>query len=601
MFNAFGIGKNQVRKLNVGIPGNNKSENDQIKEPNDRRTISEDKLKITKTVIEDLKDLPEAIRMFGSEKKEAQFTEKYKGSMGALIHEDNSATIIVTEDGEKLSNVIRGFQELINTIFARLNTSLIVNVTVLAGAYEHYSNKTIKEPVKYQMQSQIKSFTLNMINQAIEMNASDIHIEIRQGEKKSAAIRFRIDGDMELIKEYKDSEITLPCSIASFLFQGDYADDSSRSNAQASDRVEQHASIRIPELKNVAIRYQTFLDKEGYDIILRILTFDGKSQGLLDLQTMGFEPDQIEMMIKAVSSNYGASFLGGSTGSGKTTTMAGVMNADQKKLSRKRLTIEDPVEIDLSAVTQCSIQRSANDTSSEPFIKALKAALRSDPDLVMIGEIRERATANLMIDMAIAGHNIWGTLHINRMFDALYRLTADSIGIPASVIGSGNLLNLLNAQTLVKTLCPKCKIPLADGLKKELIDKRQVMELKQFNLDTNDLFLANKNSDNNKNDCDNCKGKGELGRTVCAEMVLVTDEMKEFIAKGEFEKAEQTYRKSRTTDFGEDGMMGKTFLDHAMLKAQRGIVSALTIHELSGDRLTGEYQARKYRGYINND
>lgn len=551
-------------------------------------------------IVDQFSKLPDAVKMYGARKKDGGLlSDDQKHLVGALIHEDGKATLLLTREAQRTAHTRAAFIEAIGGL-GKIRAELVVAPSVLASAYAHYGDDVVADIAQTQKSanSNAKSFAFDFINRAMEVGASDIHLEIRTAVNETAAtLKFRVDGDMEVQQVYTlPAEVELANQASALLFQGNFTDDRSRSNTQKSSVVQQHALVRIHELRNIALRYQTVIDKDGYDLVLRLLTYDGKAQSLSTLEDMGLEPDQIAMLVHAVSRPYGASFLGGSTGSGKTTLMAALMAADPYKHVRKRYTAEDPVEIDMPDVTQVSIPRSSSDTSDGPFTEVLKGFLRGDPDLAMVGEIRERATASVMMQLALTGHNIWATLHINRMFDALIRLTDPAIGVELTVLGSDTVLNLLSSQTLVKRLC-SCAIPVNDAVKRGLVDVSLVETVKQFSVSTEGMRVANVNTAHNRNQCPHCAGKGERGRALVIEMALIDAEMKDLIREKKFDQVEKVYRKRRTTGLDQPGMAGKTMLDHAMLRAARG---EICINRLTGMgvELPAELMARKYKGFL---
>lgn len=551
-------------------------------------------------IVDQFSKLPDAVKMYGARKKDGGLlSDDQKHLVGALIHEDGKATLLITREAQRTAHTRTAFIEAIGGL-GKIRAELVVAPSVLASAYAHYGDDAIADVAQTQKSanSNAKSFAFDFINRAMEVGASDIHLEIRTAVNETAAtLKFRVDGDMEVQQVYTlPAEVELANQAAALLFQGNFTDDRSRSNTQKSSVVQQHALVRIHELRNIALRYQTVIDKDGYDLVLRVLTYDGKAQSLSTLEDMGLEPDQIAMLVHAVSRPYGASFLGGSTGSGKTTLMAALMAADPFKHVRKRYTAEDPVEIDMPDVTQVSIPRSSSDTSDGPFTEVLKGFLRGDPDLAMVGEIRERATASVMMQLALTGHNIWATLHINRMFDALIRLTDPAIGVELTVLGSDTVLNLLSSQTLVKRLC-SCAIPVSDAMKRGLVDASLVETVKQFGVSTEGMRAANVSTAHNRNQCPHCAGKGERGRALIIEMALIDAEMKDLIREKKFDQVERVYRKRRTTGLDQPGMAGKTMLDHAMLRAARGEICVNRLTGM-GVELPAELAARKYKGFL---
>lgn len=525
-------------------------------------------------------------------------TDQQREVFGALDHGDGYVTILVTAAGNNQVAALRGFRTQLETRW-RIRTKVTVSISVLNSLARHEPLAGAATGKRVESGSP-QQLALEIFNEAIECDASDIHIEIRDSSSECAArVRFRVDGDLSTVRSVEDrSGVALYSKAVNAMFQSNWTDDKSRSNSQGSTDVYQSARLEVKDVRNLALRYQTLKDKDGHDCILRLLTYDDKKTSLISLEQMGFEPDQVGMLVSAVEADYGISLLGGSTGSGKTTTLAGIMAADRNGSLRKRVSCEDPVEIDMPDVTQAPVQRSGNDSSTKPFLEVLKAVLRGDPDVVIIGEVRERATAEVMIDMALTGHNAFATIHINSMFEAFTRLTNETIGVAKDVLGSSNLLNLVDSQTLVPKLCPHCKVPFADTAAKGLVGDEFVRSLDTLGVDPNGMFFENNGGYFGINGCEHCGGRGRKGRTVCAEMMLVDDDTKLAITKGDFRECEEIYRKSRRTLLTESGMQGKTILDHVILRAFRGEVSAHYINKVGTQGLEREVARRRARGWL---
>ncbi len=281
--------------------------------------------------------------------------------------------------------------------------------------------------------SQAVDLVNNIILQAVNEGSSDIHIEPAG---KNVRIRFRVDG---LLRVAKEIPIDLHPSIVSRLKIISQLDIGER-------RKPQDGRFEIPiGGKSYDVRVSTLPLNDGEKIVMRLLD---KSKIKIDLQDLGFEPQHLQTFDAHLHSPHEIILVTGPTGSGKTTTLYGALNRINS-VEKNIITVEDPVEYELLGVNQVQVNPKANLT----FASALRSILRQDPDVVMIGEIRDVETAEIAIQAALTGHLVLSTLHTNDSTGAITRLI--EMGIAPFLISSA--LGLVLAQRLLRLLCPHCK------------------------------------------------------------------------------------------------------------------------------------------------
>lgn len=273
----------------------------------------------------------------------------------------------------------------------------------------------------------------DMILEAVRSAASDIHIEPQANDVR---IRFRVDG---LLREAMDFPLEMLPSLVSRIKILSSLDIGER-------RKPQDGRFEIPVSgRNFDVRVSTLPVNNGEKVVLRLLD---KSKVKVDLKKLGFEPDQQEKFEKSLLMPHDIILVTGPTGSGKTTTLYGALNFINS-VEKNIVTVEDPLEYELRGVNQVQVNPKANLT----FASALRSILRQDPDVVMIGEIRDVETAEIAVQAALTGHLVLSTLHTNDACGAVARLI--DMDIPPFLIASS--LNMVLGQRLVRVLCSHCK------------------------------------------------------------------------------------------------------------------------------------------------
>lgn len=327
-----------------------------------------------------------------------------------------------------------------------------------------------------------------MMSRAIEKRASDIHIE-QHNEKKLA--RFRIDGAMydQPCKIPKDSFINL-LNYIKILSNLDIT----------KHRIPQDGQfLYLYNNNEIPIRVSTFPTQYGEKIVLRLLYRNNKLEKLEDL---GMDEDLLDLFKKAIHQLNGLVLVTGPTGSGKTTTLYAALeylNFPEKNIC----TLEDPIEIRLSGIVQSQIDEKSGFT----FASGLRSLLRQDPDIIMVGEIRDDETAQIAANAALTGHLVLATLHTITSAGAIYR--AREMGVKPEILSQS--LNCIVNQRLLKKLCQYCKI-----------QSNKEYKIPSENIKINSFISKG---------CEKCQGTGVSGRIGIYEILYATEELKEELKK----------------------------------------------------------------------
>ncbi len=379
----------------------------------------------------------------------------------------------------------------------------------------------------------VVKFIQKMLLDAINDGASDIHFEPYE---KSYRIRFRVDGSL---REIAAPPLAIKEKIASRIKV------ISRLNI-AEKRVPQDGRMRLVLSKSRAIdfRVSTLPTMYGEKIVLRILD---PSSATLGIDALGYEPEQKAVLLDAISRPYGMVLVTGPTGSGKTVSLYTCLNILNKP-GINISTAEDPAEIPLPGINQVNI----DDRQGLTFPVALKAFLRQDPDIIMVGEIRDLETAEIAIKAAQTGHMVLSTLHTNDAPSTLTRLM--NMGIPTFNIASSILL--ITAQRLVRRLCT-CKKPV------------EVPTETLLNAGFTEADLSGNWTLYGPGECDRCKGSGYKGRVGVYQVMPVTEDSQRMIMSNAtaLDIAEQA-RREGVNDLRRSGLLkvkqGLTSLDEIL-------------------------------------
>ncbi|HYX92942.1 MAG TPA: type II secretion system ATPase GspE [Myxococcaceae bacterium] len=338
----------------------------------------------------------------------------------------------------------------------------------------------------------------SLLFRAAKERASDIHIEPMERE---LVVRFRVDGVLQEIikppKRYQNSIV----SRVKIMSQLNIAEK----------RLPQDGRIRIKLAgRDIDIRVSTIPTSHGERIVMRLLD---KSATLLDLAEIGMGPETLSHMEQVIRRSHGIILVTGPTGSGKTTTLYGALSRINTP-DVNILTVEDPVEYQLKGIGQMAI----NPKIGLTFASGLRSFLRQDPDVIMVGEIRDRETAEIAIQASQTGHLVFSTVHTNDSAGAVIRLV--EMGIEPFLVASS--LTAILAQRLVRRVCPDCRVPYepTDAELAEIgLSKRGLHE----KYGTRTIYKAA--------GCNACNRNGYRGRTGIYEFLLVDDEIRQLVLK----------------------------------------------------------------------
>ncbi|AMP05371.1 type II secretion system (T2SS), E, N-terminal domain protein [Collimonas pratensis] len=335
---------------------------------------------------------------------------------------------------------------------------------------------------------------------ALKAAASDIHLE---STTSGLTIKYRIDGVLDHARSIGGRE--LAGQVISRLKVLAELDISER-------RTPQDGSFRVESSgRDIDLRVSIMPSIHGEDAVIRILDKRAmiESYGSLSLEALGFDEQSLRTLRRLADEPYGMLLVTGPTGSGKTTTLYGALT-EVNNGRDKIITIEDPVEYQLPGILQIPV----NDKKGLTFARGLRSILRHDPDKIMVGEIRDRETAEIAVQSALTGHLVLTTVHANNVFDVFGRFTHMGIDPYAFV----SALNGIWAQRLVRNNCPHCAVDVAP-------DVEQLERLGMSTIDVSGFRLRAGTG------CGDCRGTGYKGRTAIAEILSLNDEIRELIVE----------------------------------------------------------------------
>ena len=354
-----------------------------------------------------------------------------------------------------------------------------------------------------------------LLSEGIRENASDIHIETFERELQ---VRFRVDGVMREVVKPKRALAPLLVSRIKVMARLDIAEK----------RVPQDGRIALRiGGREIDIRVSTMPTGDGERVVLRLLD---KQAGRLELKNLGMDVDSLLLLQKVVARPHGIFLVTGPTGSGKTTTLYASM-AELDTDTINILTVEDPIEYSLQGIGQTQVNTRADMT----FARGLRAILRQDPDVVMVGEIRDLETAEIAVQASLTGHLVMSTLHTNTAVGAITRLV--DMGIEPFLLAT-SVVGVL-AQRLVRVLCPDCK-------EKHEPDDVERNFLEEYG-DIQQVFRSV--------GCDSCMHTGYRGRTGIYELLVVDDTMRELIHDKKSERDLNEYAHQQFRSIHKDGWL----------------------------------------------
>jgi len=478
--------------------------------------------------------------------------------VGIIDPEDNNALealkFVAGRMGLDIEQYLIGYKDFANVVKNYRTLTGEVG-QALESLAEELGKKEVKEgPVKTKLEglsaeAPITRIVAVMVRHAVETRASDIHVEPFEDRVR---VRFRIDGVLA-------TSLTLPKNLHSAIVTrvkilSDLKIDETR---LAQDG---RFATKMEERK-IDFRVSTFPTKNGEKVVMRILD---PLAGVVTLNDLGLEGRSLDILQKGMVQPFGSILITGPTGSGKSTTLAAmlrVMNTEDINI----VTLEDPIEYFVDGVNQSQVHEEIGYT----FANGLRHILRQDPDVIMVGEIRDRETAGLATQAALTGHIVLSTLHTNDSMGVVPRLI--DMGVEKYLIPP--TLNVAAAQRLLRRLCPDCKLKAKANSGEETIINNALNDMSEEykkGLYSDKGYAIYK--PNAENPCKTCGGKAYKGRIGIFEMVEMTDEFEKIIlgALSEAAMREEARRQGMITMF-QDGI----------LKVLKGVVSLEELLEIA--------------------
>ncbi len=363
---------------------------------------------------------------------------------------------------------------------------------------ERASDETGIEDIERQSEDPTVTKLVNqIILEAYQKRATDIHIEPY---RSSVRFRYRIDGVLIDANLPQDARHFLPAILSRIKIMAELSITEKRKPLDGS------AVVRVGE-KELDLRVSTIPALHGESMVIRLLPTTSE---LLNLEKLGFNADNAAKFRELVRRPHGVIFVTGPTGSGKTTTLYACLN-EINLPGRKIITIEDPVEYEMDGITQIQINADVHFS----FADGLRSVLRHDPDILMVGEVRDTETANIAIRTALTGHLVFSSLHTNDAASAVTRLV--DMGVEPYLVASS--VQAFVAQRLVRVICPKCKEE----------DLQPLHDIRQEIAESVKPAVSDKVLIFRGRGCDHCNGTGYYGRTAIYEILELDEQVRAVI------------------------------------------------------------------------
>ncbi len=487
---------------------------------------------------------------------------------------------IVMVNGFKVSAEYGNFSKLLRNANISVANRVSAPSNLIEAIYESRNIADDEESRRNKDEdNEFITYFNDLVKRALALDASDIHIEKRDN---IARIRFRVNGELVTVDELSPNRATRLNSV----IYGTLSEVGT-AGIQPDPKKYQSSSVAITVGgQKIKLRYQSLVAyafSGGQDVVMRVLKIDSDqtTNKTIDLELLGYSADHVKTLINIIKRPVGALIVSGTTGSGKSTTLQQlIMYVNQlRNFKIKIYSIEDPPEYFIPGITQLPVLTdNSGESDVNPFYVPLKATMRADPDLIMIGEIRDAFTADGLKKETQSGHQIMSTVHTGSALGIPERL--EDFKISLSVMGSNEFLSGMVYQKLVPQLCDKCSRSLKDEFNSStaddsIIGMAQRLTAIGVDFDTDNIRLRNEAG------CEHCR-LGISKRTVCAEVIEPDYTLYKCFREGKKIEAYIYWRSLSDGDLRSDKSRGKTAMEHAIYKMIKGIVSPSDVEFLFG-------------------
>lgn len=448
-----------------------------------------------------------------------------------------------------------------------------VVVTDIENIVLLYSTATSNHGGRHASHTMMQVTAKDLLSRACDARASDIHIRVKESRTE---LYFRIHNDLVRAggqtREYGERLLATIYGAMTSVSDSTYK-PTERQDASIADR------DKLPP-KLYGVRIATAPTSDGVVMVLRLLYNDAGDN--IDLKPLGFSGAHADMLQQLKEQPIGMNIISGPTGSGKSTSLQRILSGEILEAEGKLhvLTVEDPVEYPIEGAVQTSVTNAVTEEDrSRLFSAAIANAMRLDPDTIMIGEMRDRASAQNALRASMTGHQVWTTVHANSAMAIVDRLV--DLGLPMSLVADHTVVTGLISQRLVKVLCPHCKKKLHQhhsDLPGEALQR--VMQSVAGNFENVCVVGPG---------CSHCQQKGTTGRTVVAEVILPDAQFFEYIRAGQ---------KTMAARYWQQELGGRTILEHAIDKVAAGIVDPRMAEKVVGHLTIGATQASRHLSVV---
>jgi general secretion pathway protein E len=433
-----------------------------------------------------------------------------------------------------------------------------VDISVIATAYEG-KNGGRSAGTGQRDSARMRREVLELVGALAARRTSDIHIIVGES---SSSVRARIDGSMTHIADWPSEYGHSFCAAA--FAMADASDVNYQPYEYQGARCSNRKDLRLPA-GVISLRMQfNPTTYGGRAMVVRIL-YDGDDRSKGDIGDLGFAPEQVEDFEFLRAKPFGINIVAGPTGHGKSTTLQRNILAILREYKNNIaiFTVEDPPEYPIPGAVQMPVvNASSSEERAEAFTKAIAAALRSNPDRIMIGEVRDSSSAKLAFEAAMTGHQVWTTLHSNDAITIPFRLR--DLHVEEYKLIDPTLLTGLVSQRLVRKLCPHCRRPIINP---NDIATATLSRLEEAEISVNSVRIHNAKG------CDKCGGTGYSGRTVTAEIIMPDIGFMDLVRKD---------NKPAAYDYWLSELGGKSMVEYGLDLVQAGVISPLDAERVLG-------------------